>query len=290
MFIFFAQVHNRRVSDTSKIDVHAVFACVQGQLRGIRYVRMRLASAQATTFCSALRPITSSTISCTMRQTYIDRHFTSDRRIIKQSPSFRFLDLPVSLRRRVYAHTDLAGLQINLNFVGYKIHKVGGEPLRCFCYSSTCSHYSYPIRVGLDPCTNADVWTCDPGYAGDELYSTQFEGQNYLGLLFSCKQIHDEVERLIYQENDFIICQGDPNGFQRLLDMDERHLGMLRSLTIRRDERQVHINEHSWTKDGLGSTEPCPRRSNLQYELADVSYRSGQPSFRSLLARLIPVL
>jgi hypothetical protein len=52
-------------------------------------------------------------------------------------------------------------------------------------------------------------------------------------LLLTCKKVHEELEPIIYAENTFGVCQGNPNGFERVWGMSDRAITSLASLTIR---------------------------------------------------------
>lgn len=189
-----------------------------------------------------------------MKQRRITDYFALPRPNPTQTLSF--LDLPLPVRARIYRHTDATNHFIDLNFAGLVVHPpqktsdgVQHDQLariKCVCYEY-CFEINTPMRSlnGDATLDEHEVVTSDdefffgiermchaPKKRGGWIEGCGFD-ETAFNLLLSCKSIHKDLEPIIYAENTFRVCQGNPHGFERLRRMSDRAIASLKTLTIR---------------------------------------------------------
>jgi len=139
-----------------------------------------------------------------------------------QSYGCRLLELPFKIRRQIY---HAAGLPTN---------------------SSIDMNFSGIIRKGMadgrsKPWDLSDFYRINHRDEAEAIGNEHFKRFDLslpksllpLNLLYVCHAMHDEVEKLLYGENRFVITRRDPGGLTALENLSISAIRQLRQLTIR---------------------------------------------------------
>lgn len=180
-----------------------------------------------------------------MHQTQLDQFLTPKRSPFVPS-GLNFLHLPYPVRRLVYYYTEITDNLIDLNFSHLKYYSKGTYPDTL--YQHHCSYETWWALRKVDADELDDVWELDDEY--DEGCRRGFQclrlWNTASSLLLTSREINEEVENLLYGENTFRVCRGNPLGFRRLWRMSDRALAALSSLTVRLDVPQDFVDGDGW--------------------------------------------
>ena len=173
-----------------------------------------------------------------MGQQRITSYFSSEgeRKNTTSHPCY-FLQLPFHIRRQIYREAGLhQGQYIDLN-LSASLGKI----------------------ESLGDLINASSYDDEPIYVDNKVTRTQ---DLPLSLLLVCRTVHSEAEKLIYEDNIFVITRRLCGGLQALERMSETAIRALRQLTIRVNSsscvRSCCPKGNSLLK--CGSSRPCQRR------------------------------
>jgi hypothetical protein len=182
-----------------------------------------------------------------MPQHRLEHYFTPTRpRLIPSGRSF--LDLPGHVRKLIYEYADLHDSFIDLNYSNLKAYAPGTYPDTRDCLKLSAQEDWAELRK-LDVIDPEDIWEfCDdfdPGVYENSVFNRSYGLKQ--SLLLASREVHKEVEALIYSGLTFRVCLGQPLGFKRLWRMSDAALLNMQSLTIRLDVPKTKVESHGWS-------------------------------------------
>lgn len=162
-------------------------------------------------------------------------HYFAPSRIPSKPSGANILDLPYSVRQRIYEYAKLDGMIVDLNYSNLTVYPRGEYPETVGCRKMSATDWYNVQRV--DVVGRDEVWeTCEEFAPGDFETCGHLPGTRPYGrhqsMLLVCKDIHKEVGSFTYRKNVFRVALGRPLGFTRLWRMSDYAISNLHSLSI----------------------------------------------------------